>query len=402
MLDVITNNTRSFTQATLGIRETFGKPVDIFSLKVREQRGYLEKALRYHRQTSEMFAGKEVARSNCPICSGRCTHTPIAEFHAGKYLQCHSCTHVFTGNGLTGAELEQHYKNSIQYATTYTSPETAQIRVNQVATPKAKWLLNAYGNNIIDSMSKPSILDVGAGGGHFVKACLDLGYFAQGIELSLASIDFAQKVLGVKLHNQDFLKATTDELSNPDIISFWGVIEHVADPNSLLDHARKILQAKDHGMIVASVPNFRSGSTIVQMMYPDTALRHLDPVNHGNIFTQESLLTAFNQANIAPTHSWYFGMDAYELWTQLITCGRIEDPNFNEKKFMETFTNTADSLNINGDVPRVVAEFINKLMELRKSLDYHEALTFIPEIQAAFDNERASDEIVFAGTPLLS
>jgi len=101
-----------------------------------------------------------------------------------------------------------------------------------------------------------------------------------------------------------------------DIITLWDVIEHVPDPLVLLKSAHKALCGRET-LVVASAPHWDSLSTAVQSLFSNSVVRHLDPMGHLHIFTDGSLATAFELSGFAPVAAWYFGMDAYELFTQL-------------------------------------------------------------------------------------
>jgi len=87
-------------------------------------------------------------------------------------------------------------------------------------------------------------------------------------------------------------------------------------------------------------------------------VRHLDPIGHLHIFTNGSLATAFEISGFAPVAAWYFGMDVYELFTQLTMLAKEE-------------------------VARIDGEVISAL-------------------QSAIDRGQLSDSMVVAGRPLLS
>jgi hypothetical protein len=61
----------------------------------------------------------------------------------------------------------------------------------------------------------------------------------------------------------------------------------------------------------------------VQALTPETVARHLDPTSHVNTFSDASLAQALWAEGFAPVAAWYFGMDAYELLTQLAL--KLED-----------------------------------------------------------------------------
>ena len=110
--------------------------------------------------------------------------------------------------------------------------------------------------------------------------------------------------------------------------------------------------------MIASAPHWDSLSTAVQTLFSNSVVRHLDPLGHMHIFTDGSLATAFELAGFVPVAAWYFGMDIYELFTQLAML-----------------------------VDERIIRFGREL---------------IPALQSTIDRGRMSDSIVLAGKPRIS
>ena len=200
-----------------------------------------------------------------------------------------------------------------------------------------------------------TVLDVGTGSGHFVYACRQLGMKADGIELSGPSIDFCRKNFKIELKPVDFTRQWRNFL-DADIVTFWGGIEHVPDPTIFLKTAHKVLGKKE-GFVIAEVPRWDSISTAMQSLFPESVVRHLDPLGHAHIFTDTSLVTVFKRSGIAPVAAWYFGMDAYEKIIQMSHLLRNE----------------------------------NLIKRLNKKINF---------LQDTFDKNHLSDMLVLAGRPL--
>ena len=83
------------------------------------------------------------------------------------------------------------------------------------------------------------MLDVGCGGGHFVKSCQNAGLNCDGIEISDDSINFAKEVFELDLIHGD-LNSTKIE-KKYDLITLWGIIEHVENPVQLIKSCKKYL-----------------------------------------------------------------------------------------------------------------------------------------------------------------
>lgn len=94
------------------------------------------------------------------------------------------------------------------------------------------------------------LLDLGAGSGLFVRMALDVGWRAEGTELSVQSRDWAKKHHGVTLRDP------TVSLPNDtgyDVVSLINVLDQAPDPLLLLRQARKALRSD--GVLLVRVPN---------------------------------------------------------------------------------------------------------------------------------------------------
>jgi hypothetical protein len=136
---------------------------------------------------------------------------------------------------------------------------------------------------------------------------------AEGWELSAASRAFAKDVFDVELRGDEFV---TTRPEPADLVTFWGLLEYVPEPLSLLQAARARV-ARDSGLLVVEVPRFDALSTVVQAANPTSIARHMDPTSHINCFSDTSLMTALVRCGFEPVAAWYFGMDAYELLVQV-------------------------------------------------------------------------------------
>ncbi len=376
---------------------TYGKPVDIFKLKSDVQESFLDRVAKHHHKVELLFSDKEVSTITCPVCGTDCSSQPVIIIHGGKYLECHKCNHKFVGNRLSLSELVKFYKTSEVYSSTYTNKKTSDQRVKDVSLPKATWLINefvkAYGR-------KPkSILDVGAGGGHMVRAYNLLGIQAQGIEISKDSNKFAKDNFDLKLLNKDYLKTSLNDFINPpEIISFWGVLEHVSSPISFLKKTKTLLSNQKSNLVVAAVPNFRSGSTAIQTLYPSTVLRNIGPESHLHMFTIESIQKAFELTGFEPVAAWYFGMDAYEFWTQIVTCNRIIEIKQNKDLFFRRLKQSMAKYKISKSIFKPISNLVEALIERPDiSKDYNLFNIMLTDLQQNFDRDQASDEVVLAG-----
>ena len=337
---------------------TFGKPVDILSLKLNMTEDYAASVAQVKSSRTALFASKDLDHlQQCPVCGETADRAKeIFSVYGAPYFQCPSCSHYFIKSRPSREALERFYGSDKSYQKTYADRRTTEIRVQQVAMPKATWMLSQYEKEF--GRKPVRILDVGAGSGHFVYACRQLGLQADGIEISESGRDFSKNVLDVELGNIDFIAQLDKIATDYDVITFWGVIEHVPFPMKMLEAAYKLLSKRD-GLVIAEVPRWDCFGSSLQEQFTDSIVRHLDPLGHINCFTDSSLATAFQHNHFNIVSAWYFGMDVYELITQLA---------YTRKD--------------------------NKIIEELKRL--------IPPMQEDLERARFSDEMVFAARPAMN
>lgn len=344
----------SKTEKRYNVEVTLGKPINILSLKLNMVEDFSSNVARIRDSRISLFKKDNLQRVDlCPICKCKTKDTrEILNVYGAKYAKCSNCFHYFIKERPKKKDLEEFYSKDTQYQSTYADKRTTETRVQQVAIPKAKWVIRHFER--IYRRKPKSILDVGAGSGHFVHACRNLGIMTTGVELSKTGRSFCKENFGFELVNKDFIeewKAFTDY----EIITFWGVIEHVPYPLEMLNAASMILSGKE-GLVIVEVPRWNCFSSAVQSVFSNSIVRHLDPLGHINCFTDSSLATAFKESNFDITAAWYFGMDAYELITQ-------------------------------------ISYLLNENKVIQKMGEY------IPAFQDRLDLARLSDEVVFAGKP---
>jgi 2-polyprenyl-3-methyl-5-hydroxy-6-metoxy-1,4-benzoquinol methylase len=300
----------------------YGNPLDIVALKsniIADFEGRID-SIRESRIALYQSDRVESVR-RCPACDVASDQADYQfSIYDARYNQCKNCGHVFVSPQPTAEAVDEYYAKSTDYSSTYTDIPSAMQRVAQIGAPRVKWVAETFERRF---GRKPEyVLDVGAGGGHFVRASRDAGLRAEGVEISAPSRQFAHDHFGIDLIDQDF---TTDvDLDQPDVITFWGVIEHVTLPSSLVEAAARRIGKE--GLVVANVPRWNCLDTGTQSVFNDSVVRHLDPLGHINCFSDNSLAHLFSRFGFDPVAVWYFGMDAYET---LMQCGlRSEDPKF--------------------------------------------------------------------------
>ena len=99
----------------------------------------------------------------------------------------------------------------------------------------------------------PSLLDVGAGLGVFPFRMKEAGWECTALDPAPQVEEHLSKVVGVRTVSRDFLKLRPEDLGRFDVITLNKVIEHVADPVTML---RKVVDLQTPGgFVYVEVPD---------------------------------------------------------------------------------------------------------------------------------------------------
>ena len=134
------------------------------------------------------------------------------------------------------------------------------------------------------------VLDVGCGTGGFLHRLNQRfagDYAVHGTDVAGPALDHAEG-LGIRIHRGSFLDGPF-EADAFDAVTFWAVLEHLAEPKDFLRQAARVL--KPGGFCIALVPNIRSLAVrLVGMKY-----RYILP-QHLNYFSKRTLVRLAQEA----------------------------------------------------------------------------------------------------------
>lgn len=294
-----------------------GKKTDLLSLKknIVEK---IKKNIEYYRESRTELYGQELMEDvkTCPVCdsSSEGTVNQISIFGA-NYVQCNNCSHVYIIKRPLQKAIHNFYLNNVTYAATYTDKEAAESRLNAIAVPWTKWMIEVFEKQYGRKPKK--VLDVGSGAGHFVEACRREGIEAYGVELSESSRNFAKEIWGFEMDSRNFTDVV-NEYKDIDVVTFWGLLEHTPNPGEILKSAYDILKGGNgEGIAISKLPRWNSLSSAIQSLSTDSVIRHLDPMGHIMAFTDASAAEMYTKNGFSPIAAWYYGMDVYETLMQI-------------------------------------------------------------------------------------
>lgn len=143
-----------------------------------------------------------------------------------KVVRCLNCGLVYTNPRLR------------DYNAAYLQSEDSREEIERHARAKAPVFERAL-KEIIKRQKRQgqaargSLLDVGCGSGHFLRAARQCGYDVAGIEPAEVLAEYAREVLGLSVY-QNAVQNIRMPFEGFDVITAWDVIEHVADPYAFL------------------------------------------------------------------------------------------------------------------------------------------------------------------------
>ena len=125
------------------------------------------------------------------------------------------------------------------------------------------------------------VLDIGCGRGVMLRALLDLGHEAHGVEIAPEAASGADPRAQIRIA-PELAKADYEENSF-DAVIMWHVLEHLPHPEKTLAEIRRIL--RPGGRLILAVPNFGS----LQSRRTGNHWFHLDLPRHLYHFTPQTL-----------------------------------------------------------------------------------------------------------------
>ena len=129
------------------------------------------------------------------------------------------------------------------------------------------------------------VLDLGAGDGRLLTLLRDRGCVVRGVE------PFGETAAGLPV-SRTRLDETAIEPESADVVVLWHVLEHLDDPESAVERARRAL--RPGGRLVVSVPVLDS----LQARIGGTRWFHLDVPRHAVHFTRAGLTRLLDRCGL--------------------------------------------------------------------------------------------------------
>ena len=145
-----------------------------------------------------------------------------------------------------------------------------------------------------------SVLEVGCATGYFTKVLAERGCKVIGMELDASAAkqaeNWAERVIVGNVDDREPWDQVDDE--SVEVITFGDVLEHLQDPLSVLQTARRKL--KPTGFIVTSLPNIAHGDVRLSLLHGSFRYRELGLLDrtHLRFFTADSIRELLREAGL--------------------------------------------------------------------------------------------------------
>ncbi|MEK9569881.1 MAG: class I SAM-dependent methyltransferase [Paracoccaceae bacterium] len=226
--------------------------------------------------------------TNCPLCMGTDSNE-IYVIDAFSYHECRSCNAVYTRPTLRPGVLEELYSNG-----TY---QVYQDSLVKTSLDLRKGVLEERKFGQVEALiksEKPSLLDVGCGGASFLDVCNKNGWEVEGVDPSPTSAKTALEKYNIKVHHGDFADMDFDKQF--DAITFWGVLEHMANPLSALTKVVSLLKAG--GILAFEVPSADCFLSQYLRKYNFSPTRYIESGRHNIFFSKQAILKFSESLNL--------------------------------------------------------------------------------------------------------
>jgi len=266
--------------------EDFEKPIFVDNRRFRTSntKKYFEQAMNeseeLEKKNNIIVQPDLVNIVECPVCGDRDNNRQLFVKWGFKIVSCKICSHVYVKNQIIPSKLEEFYSTS-------DVDKQAKIRKKEDAELSKYWtLLYAKYLQLLQKQKneKPLLLDVGAGGGEFLELCANLSnYILYAMEFSEYSAAYLCEIVGDEHLYRNKISETDFQELKFDVISMWGVLEHMDTPYAELRKCKEILSDKEKILIL--VPNLYSRAfNILGITIPT-----INPRSHLNYFSKKSM-----------------------------------------------------------------------------------------------------------------
>jgi len=158
-----------------------------------------------------------------------------------RVVKCKNCKFIYLNPRIKQKIIDKSYSFS---------KDRKFISQNRNRIKTFKNTLSLISNQI--DFSNKKILDIGSGGGAFLKACKDRNITAEGIEPNKWLVNYSKKKYGINISTKNLNKVN----KTFHIVSLFDVLEHIPNIKLAINKIYKLV--KKDGFLIINVPDHNS------------------------------------------------------------------------------------------------------------------------------------------------
>lgn len=233
-----------------------------------------------------------MSERRCPACAAAASHAR-GEKNGLRINSCAGCRtlYAYQQNG-AGEDYDNYY-----HAANLSVPAFIDRRLDEIIAGFAPFL------------RRRRLLDIGSGAGSILHAAKRAGWDAEGLEVSRPAVEHTRRA-GFKVFCGELAEAKypTDYF---DVVTASEVLEHVADPQAMLDEIARLL--RPGGLFWGTTPHGRGVSARLLGLKWSA----VSPPEHLQLFSLGGLRGMLKRAGFRRLHVTSRAVNPFELWHEL-------------------------------------------------------------------------------------
>jgi len=173
--------------------------------------------------------------------------------------------------------------------------------------------------HVLRFVKSGKLLEIGSSYGGFAYRAHQAGFDVDAIEMNADACRFMNEVIGINAYQSQDPITAIGNLGQFDVIALWHVIEHLADPWTLLDRLPDHLAPS--GIIVIAAPNPAS----IQFRLFRAYWRPLEAPRHLNLIPAQVIKSHLEKRGMIPrvfdSQDEMAKLEDYTNWHKMFTCG---------------------------------------------------------------------------------
>lgn len=265
-----------------------------------------------------------VEKIDCPLCQCK-KYTNLFVKNGFDFVRCNNCAFIYVNPRVREEKIIEYYNEE-----TSTHDAMLEFFKSQKQQEVEKKLYKEIFEKIQKKVPSGKLLDIGCSIGLFLSVAKKLGYDVLGMELNEKAAKYAEDNHGIPVVRKLLEEANFSDNSF-DVISMFGVIEHLTDPVKTISDVHRIL--KPGGLFIGRCPNVQSLVCMILHGLSRTFTGRL----HLSYFSYDTLVYLFKKVGFKKwdISTVYAGKESIINYFQFLDPFSDEEDRFLPEQFRE-------------------------------------------------------------------